>query len=216
MTSLFPGRLTSHARKENAVKLISIYLFCVLLAGAAVGQTQSAPPPPPGSAPATPTRAPARTISQVLDRMLSGVERELVSAAEAMPEDKYNFAPTAGAFQGVRTFGEQIRHAGLTNHQVFSAIVGQPVPEGGPGDNGPALKSKAEIVQYLRDSFALAHKAVGAITETNVMAEIKNPYGPTPTTRLAMAMVGFGHSFNHYGQVVEYLRMNGIVPPASR
>jgi uncharacterized damage-inducible protein DinB len=199
------------------VKLISTYLFRVLLAGAALGQTPSAPPAPQaGSAPATPARQPARTISQVLDRMLSGVERDLVSAAEAMPEDKYNFAPTAGTFQGVRTFGEQLRHAALTNHQVFSAILGQPVPEGGPGDNGPALKSKAEIVQYLRDSFALAHKAVATINEANVVAEIKNPYGQTPTTRLAMTLVGFGHCFNHYGQIVEYLRMNGTVPPASR
>lgn len=198
------------------MKPVSMFLVSVLLTLAATAQTQTSPAPQSGNAPTAPTRAPARTISQVLDRMLSGIEHEIVSAAEAMPDDKYNFAPTAGAFQGVRTFGEQIRHAALTNHQVFAAILGEAVPEGGPGDNGPALKTKAEIVQYLRDSFALAHKAVATINEANVVTEIKNPYGPTPTTRLALSMVGFGHSFNHYGQMVEYLRMNGIVPPASR
>jgi len=71
-------------------------------------------------------------------------------------------------------------------------------------------------VKFLKDSFAYAHKAVRTIDEGNQVSPIKSPFGSGTTTRLGMAVLIVGHCFDHYGQLVEYLRLNGIVPPASR
>lgn len=164
------------------------------------------------------TNAPAqtqRTVTSVLDRSLSGIDKEFVDAADAMPEDKYNFAPTNGEFKGVRTFAEQVKHVAATNYLVFAAILGEKPPvndENGPG----ALKTKAEIMKYLRDSFAYGHKAIATVNEKNLVEEIKSPFGRGTATRLGLSTLVVGHSFDHYGQLVEYLRMNGIIPPASR
>ncbi len=158
------------------------------------------------------------TIASVLDHQFGGVESEVVPAAEAMPADKYDFAPTQGEFKGVRNFGAQVKHIASVNYIIGSTILGSKPPvEMGEGEDGPAnVKSKEEIVKYLKDSFAYAHKAINSITAANVVEPIKAPWGTAPTTRLAMAVTAVSHPFDHYGQMVEYLRMNGIIPPASR
>lgn len=158
-----------------------------------------------------------RTMSQVMDRALSGVEKEFVSAAEAMPEDKYDFAPTSGEFKGVRTFGMQVKHVAAVNFLVGSTMMNEKPPMELGGENGPdSIKSKADIVKFLKDSFAYMHKAVNSLNEQNAVASIKNPFGEGSATRLGMSTLIVGHCFDHYGQMVEYLRMNGIIPPASR
>ena len=158
-----------------------------------------------------------RTIAQALDRSVSGGEGEFVSAAEALPEDKYLFAPTNGEFKGVRTFAQQVKHVAAVNYMVGAAILQEKPPVDVGGESGPdSIKTKADIVKFLKDSFAYAHKAVGTINEANLLKPIKSPFGEGTTTRLGMATVIVGHCFDHYGQIVEYLRMNGIVPPASR
>jgi DinB superfamily len=157
------------------------------------------------------------TIAQTLNRGVSGVEGELVPAAEAMPEDKYSFAPTAGEFKGVRSFAEQVKHVAAVNYLVGSAILQEKPPLELGGENGPdSVKSKAEIVKFLKDSFTYVHKAVATINETNLVSPINSPFGGGTTTRLGMATLIVGHCFDHYGQIVEYLRMNSVVPPASR
>lgn len=156
------------------------------------------------------------TIASVLDRQLSIVESEFVSAAEAMPEEKYSFAPAAGEFKGVRTFAEQVKHVAAANYLFFGAILGEK-PPAEAGEKGPdSVKTKDQIVKYLRDSFALGHRAIATITADNVVTPLKTPPNPMLNTPLALASIGCWHSFDHYGQMVEYLRMNGIVPPASR
>jgi hypothetical protein len=158
-----------------------------------------------------------QTIAQVLDRGLTGVENEFVSAAGAMPEDKYSFAPTSGEFKGVRTFAQQVKHVAAVNYMVGAAILEEKPPVELGSENGPdSAKSKADIEKFLKDSFAYFHKAVGAINEGNLLNPVKSPFGQNMVTRLGMATLIVGHCFDHYGQMVEYLRMNGIVPPASR
>jgi len=158
-----------------------------------------------------------RTIAGELDRAVTGVEKEFVPAAEAMPEDKYSFAPTSGEFKGVRTFSVQVKHVAAVNYMVAAAILGEKPPVDTGGEDGPAsVKTKAESVQFLKDSFAYAHKAIVTINAANVVAEVKSPFGQGTTTRLTLAVIIAGHCFDHYGQMVEYLRMNGIIPPASR
>jgi|SRR5947207_11861480 len=171
-----------------------------------------------GSAPA----GPPTSIAGVLNRGLKGIESEFVSAADAMPEDKFGFAPSNGEFKGVRTFAQQVRHVAATNWDVAAGMLGEkpPVDTQGPNDNGPeAIKSKADLMKYLKDSFAYAHKAIDQLTADNAVGQISSPFDPSgkaKTTRLGMAVLLVGHGFDHYGQMVEYLRMNGIIPPASR
>lgn len=158
-----------------------------------------------------------RTMDQVLDRSVSNVEREFVSAADAMPEDKYSFAPSTGEFKGVRNFGQQVKHVAAVNYLVGAAMLGEKPPVDTGNENGPdSVKTKAEISKFLKDSFAYVHKAVSAIDEKNAVAPIKSPFGQGSATRLGLATLIVGHCFDHYGQMVEYLRLNGIIPPASR
>jgi uncharacterized damage-inducible protein DinB len=164
-----------------------------------------------------PTKDEKKTISQVVDSATKRVERDFIPAAEAMPEDKYSFAPTNGEFKGVRTFAEQIKHVAATNYLVGSLILGEKPPVDVNDEKGPDnVKSKAEVLQYLKGSYAYAHKAAATITEANVVESIPSFDGKSTTTRLSLAMLFAWHGYDHYGQMVEYLRMNGIVPPASR
>jgi hypothetical protein len=157
------------------------------------------------------------SIGKELDQVVSNVEREFVPAAEAMPEAQYSFAPTNGEFKGVRTFAKQVKHVAAVNYVVAAAILEEKPPVDLGGENGPdAMQSKADIVKFLKDSFAYAHKAILTINEKNAVKSIKPPFGDHNTTPIAMATLIVGHCFDHYGQMVEYLRMNGIVPPASR
>ena len=158
-----------------------------------------------------------RTVTQVLDHSVSSMEREFSSAAEAMPEDKFGFAPTNGEFKGARNFGEQIKHVAAVNYIFGAAILSEKVPVDTGDESGPAsLKTKAEILTYLKNSFAYVHKAIATINEKNLVEPLKSPFGEGSITRLGVATSVVGHGFDHYGQMVEYLRMNGIVPPASR
>jgi hypothetical protein len=157
------------------------------------------------------------SIAQVLDHGVASVEGEFVPAAEAMPEDKYSFAPTSGEFKGVRTFAQQAKHVAAVNYLVGSAILEEKPPVDLGSENGPdAIKTKADIVKFLKDSFAYVHRSVRTINDANLLSPIKSPFGEGMVTRLGMASLIVGHCFDHYGQMVEYLRMNNIVPPASR
>jgi hypothetical protein len=148
---------------------------------------------------------------------IKGAESEFVPAAEAMPEDKYSFAPTNGEFKGVRTFAQQIKHVAAVNYMVAAAILQEKPPVELGSENGPdSVKSKADIMKFIKDSYAYAHKAVGTITPDNYIGEVPSPFGKGKSTRLGLAVLLTAHSFDHYGQMVEYLRTNGIVPPASR
>lgn len=158
------------------------------------------------------------TIADVFNHSLSNVENEFVPAAEAMPESAYSYAPSTGEFKGVRTFALQVRHVATVNYEFGAVILGEKSPvETGSEENGSdALKSKDDIVKYLKDSFVYLHKALGSLNEANLVAPIKSPWGPGNITRLNIALIAVSHPMDHYGQMVEYLRSNNIVPPASR
>ena len=159
------------------------------------------------------------TFAAVYDRLLSGQEKEVVSAAEAMPDDKFNFVPstTQGEFKGVRTFAQQVKHIAGANYLLGSGILGEKPPAAAGGEDGPAnVTSKADVMKYLQDSFAYLHKALATVNESNILEKVQSPFGPNKITRLALATIAVSHPQDHYGQMVEYLRMNGIIPPASR
>jgi len=161
------------------------------------------------SAPAKPAVGTTQAPAQIYGKLLGLVEKEFVSAAEAMPDDKFNFAPTQGEFKGVRTFGGQLKHVAEANWYFFGGNMSD--AEGkAKTDAIEKLTTRAEILQALKDSFAQAHTYVDGITPEN--AFVTTEHG----TRAGMASFGIEHMMDHYGQMVVYLRMNGIVPPASR
>jgi len=156
-----------------------------------------------------------RTIASVLDHQFTAAEQDVVAAAQAMPEAAYSFVPTNGEFKGVRTFGQQLKHVAVYNFRTFGAMLGEkPGPD---GDNGPdSVRTKEQILKYVRDSFALGHRAIATVGPGNLLSDVKNSPEAGYDTPLALVTFACWHAYDHYGQMVEYLRMNRIVPPASR
>ena len=186
----------------------------LILAVSALGQgTRSV-----ATAPQAQVSQVAPSLASAIDREISAVEKQVLDAAEAMPEDKFNFSPESlnlpgSNYKGVRTFAVQVKHIAASNYFIWSGLTGDKLPENLKDGNGPEdVKTRAEILKFLTDSFALGHKAAATLTPENMLQTAEH----SKSTRLRLATFGVAHAFNHYGQMVEYLRMNGIVPPASR
>jgi hypothetical protein len=161
----------------------------------------------------------ALSKKRALQVLLEIAEKLIIPAVDAMPAAKFSFAPTDGEFKGVRTFGQMVKHLSATNHILAAAALGEAAPADAGDEVGPeAVRTKSEIPAYLKDSFAHLDKAVEAIGQASM------PVNPSPisplkrgeVTRSTLVAESLMHSADHYGQLVEYLRMNGIVPPASR
>jgi uncharacterized damage-inducible protein DinB len=211
-----PSNLAAHPMKY--VKTFLILTMCLLTTVVYGQNTKNSPvasSPPAQNSPSSPP-----TIASAIDREISIVEKEVVEAAEAMPEDKFDFSPEklnlpGGDYKGVRTFGEQLKHIAASNYLIWSPITGEKPPDTVNDGKGPDnMKAKGEIIKFLKDSFTFGHKAVATLNESNLVQPITRKSGTT--TRLFLATFAPAHAFDHYGQLVEYLRMNGIVPPASR
>ena len=147
------------------------------------------------------------------------VEKEIISAVDAMPADKFGFAPTDGEFKGVRTFGQMVKHFSATNHILAAAALGEEPPEDAGDEVGPEnVRTKDEILTYVKGSFVHLNKAIDVIGQTNIPVNASpiSPLKRGEVTRVALIVESLVHAFDHYGQMVEYLRMNGVVPPASR
>jgi len=193
-------------------------LAAAILGGVAFSNlTQTASANKSWSQRAQPQSAP--TLASVVDRDISAVEKQIIDVAEAMPEEKFNFSPAGlnipgSDFQGVRSFALQLKHVAASNYFIWWRLTGEKLPEGlGDDGNGPTnLRTKSEIIKFLKDSFALGHRAAATLTNDNML---QSPQG-SKSTRLRLAEFGVSHAGDHYGQMIEYLRMNGIVPPASR
>jgi len=154
-------------------------------------------------------------IGQVIDLWVTKTEQLVVPAAEALPESAYGFRPIAGEFTGVRTFAEQVTHLAAANYQLAGLVLGADPPPGTKNETAPAsVRTKAEIMSYLRGSFATLHRAARRVTLENVEDAIV--VGHETQNVAGVVIDALVHDQNHYGQIVEYLRMNGIVPPASR
>jgi hypothetical protein len=196
--------------------LLAVLSFAV---GAfAQGGTKPAAPAPPPAAQATPT--PMTTLAAIVDRQVSAYEKNVVEAADAMPAEKFDFTPASlnipnAAYKDVRTFAQLIKHTATANYRFWTTLTGEKMPESIKSSNGPdELKTKAEIMQFLKDSFAVGHRAAKTITNENALEQLPFFRGNVP--RLYIASGAVIHDADEYGQMVEYLRMNGIVPPASR
>jgi DinB family protein len=203
-------------------QLRTFLLLAVLsLAIGAFAQGGAPSPKPVTPAPQAQTAPePPASVASVVDRQVSQYEKNVVDVAEAMPDEKYNFTPASlnipgAAYKDVRTFAQLIKHTATANYRFWTELTGDKMPENIKGPNGPEeLKTKAEIVKFLKDSFELGHRAAKTLTTQNMLEEV--PFFRGKQTRLYIATATVIHAADEYGQMVEYLRMNGIVPPASR
>ena len=192
------------------MKWTRIFLLAVAFAIVAVAWEQSA------ATCATPEAPP--TVASVVDHQVSGIEKQILDVAEAMPEGRYDFSPESlnipgSIYKGVRTFALELKHVAASNYFLWGSVTGDKIPDNLRGGNGPEeIKSKADIIKLLKESFALGHRAAAGLTAENML----QPAGTSKSTRLHFATFAVAHAFDHYRQMVEYLRMNGIVPPASR
>jgi uncharacterized damage-inducible protein DinB len=143
------------------------------------------------------------------------IGQSFVGLADAMPAEKYGFKPTNGAFMDARTFGEQVKHVACGNFAFFNEIEKKEPPPGCAGGGPSPAKTKAELVTYLRESFDYAQSVLQTMTPANALDPAGGPYGGK-STRLGITTLALWHASDHYGQLVVYLRMNGIVPPSSR
>jgi hypothetical protein len=151
-----------------------------------------------------------------MDAAVTRLENLWMGAAQAMPAEKYGFAPSAAIFvpgqtvkyDGVRTFAQIVTHTIQANYNAFASVGG--IKADVDVQAIGSLKNKDDIVKALAATFAFAHKAVANVTAANAFQSIRGTQ--TPVTAFAGAI---GHAEDEYGQAVEYLRMNAIVPPAS-
>ena len=156
-----------------------------------------------------------KSLSASVGDVLQFAQQQLLAAAEAMPADKYSFIPTAGSFKDARSFSEQVKHVACANEAFFNEIEGKTPPalceKGGPSK----ANTKAELLKYLRDSFAYSQKVLATVNAQNALDRVNGRYA-APNTKLGVAVAAVWHISDHYGQIAEYLRMNGIVPPATQ
>jgi uncharacterized damage-inducible protein DinB len=210
-------------------KLVLYLSLALMTCAAAFTQDAAAAPKAKSKKAATKASAPKAAdpkhpdVPTILARQLKNLENDIVPAADAMPDDKFNFAPSndlikGGEFTGVKTYALQVRHIAATNQLIAASLNGEPSPlSDKESDLGPeAMTSKADINAYLKDSFAKMHTAFAKFTAKNLDEQVRSPFGPNTASRLGLAIIVLAHTQDHYGQMVEYLRMNGIIPPASR
>jgi uncharacterized damage-inducible protein DinB len=158
------------------------------------------------------------SFPSAVERQLNNIEKNITAAAEAMPDDKFDFTPeqlniSGSDFKGVRTFAGQVKHLATDNYDIWSAITGDPLPAGIKDVNGPEeLKTKADILGYLKKSFDLGHRAIATLTAQNAMDMMEFRGRKLP--RLDLAFYALTHDNDHYGQMVVYLRLCGINPSA--
>jgi uncharacterized damage-inducible protein DinB len=175
---------------------------------------------------ATPQTGTTRDSTTIKERanflwFVDALRHTIVDAADAMPAVKYGFAPppTDGEFANVRTFSKQVRHLAATNYILAAAALGQRPPADAGDEMGPdSVVTKAQHITYLRGSFDALERAARAIGDASIPVGSSpiSPFQGGTATRVALLAEAMIHAYDHYGQMVVYLRMNGVIPPASR
>jgi len=153
-----------------------------------------------------------KSIAESVSGPLQFSEGNFLGVAEAMPEDKYSFIPTTGKFDDARTFGEQVKHVACAQFAFFNEFEGKKPPDDCEKGGHDAAKTKAELIKYLKDSFDYSNRVIATLTAQNALDRVEGRYAG-PNTKLGISVISVWHITDHYGQIVEYLRLNGMVPP---
>jgi len=139
------------------------------------------------------------------------IARKLVAMAEDFPEDKYDFKPTPAQ----RSFAEQLLHAANANYFVTNAIRGEK-PPAGEDPKREQFKSKAAVAEFVKKAFADGAKAIEEKGDKGLNDLVVDPFANQQVRVSDMAWGFIEHSGEHYGQLVVYYRLSGLVPPESR
>src|ERR1700736_6024672 len=195
--------------RMSLLRVVAILIMCGI-ALSAVGK--SATPQNSATTPAAQPDDIPKSIAESVSGTLQFAEGDFLGLAEAMPEDKYSFIPTVGKFDGVRSFGEQVKHVACAQFAFFNEFEGKKPPDNcEKGGHDPA-KTKAELIKYLKDSFDYSNRVLATLTANNALDRVEGRYAG-PNTKLGISVIAVWHITDHYGQLVAYLRLNGVVPP---
>jgi hypothetical protein len=139
----------------------------------------------------------------------------IAGAAEKMPEQYYGLRP--GPQTEVRTFGELVGHLANYNFLICSNVKGEKNPN--QGNDFEKLQGKAELVKALNDAFAYCDNVYGSLTDASAMeplpAQVQKDAGHPVELRVNLLIFNYAHNYEHYGNMVTYMRIKSIVPPSS-
>jgi hypothetical protein len=186
----------------NILRIAALLVLCGV-ALTAVGKSKTLQES--ASKPATQQDDIPKSIADSISGTLQFSEGNFLSVAEAMPENKYSFVPTAGKFDGVRSFGEQVKHVACSQFAFFNEFEGKKPPEDCGKGGHEAARTKPELIKYLKDSFDYSNRVLATLTAKNALQRVDGPYAG-PNTKLGISVVAVWHITDHYGQLVEYLR----------
>jgi hypothetical protein len=190
----------------NLLRIAALLVVC----GVALNLTAQS-----GAKPAARKDEVPKSIAGSISGTLQFAEGNFLGVAEAMPEEKYSFVPTDGKFDGVRSFGEQVKHVACAQFAFFKEFEGKKPPDDCEKGGHEPAKTKPELIKYLKDSFDYSNRVLATLTTKNALERVEGRYG-APNTKLGISVVAVWHITDHYGQLVEYLRMNGIIPPLTQ
>jgi uncharacterized damage-inducible protein DinB len=196
----------------NIPRIAALLILCGV-ALSAVGKSET--PQESASKSATQQDDIPKSIADSVSGTLQFAEGNFLGVAEAMPENKYSFVPTTGKFDDVRSFGEQVKHVACAQFAFFNEFEGKKPPEDCEKGGHEPAKTKSELIKYLKDSFDYSNHVLATLTAKNALDRVEGRYAG-PNTKLGISVVAVWHITDHYGQLVEYLRMNGIVPPMTQ
>jgi uncharacterized damage-inducible protein DinB len=184
---------------KTFAKALTLVLAAGLIVQAAA--TQSAPKP---------SRKPPASPSQALADSWNDIGRKLIAMAEDFPEDKYDFKPNPAQ----RSFAEQLLHAAGANYFFINTVKGLKMPTGDPSRSD--YKTKAAVVDYAKKSFAEGAQLLKSKGDAGMSDLYLDPFANQQTRFSDLAWGLIEHSGEHYGQLVVYYRVAGLVPPESR
>ncbi len=169
-----------------------------------------------GAAPAQ-DAAPANPITTAFRGRIAGLSRNIVQAFDSVPESKFAFKPTPAQF----TFGFIAQHVADDNYLFCNAFgdlkANVPADEASTPDSVKATWPKAKLMEQLRASFAFCDKAIDQVTDQSLAGEATLTFGGRSRSVSRAAMV-LGHALDladHYSQLANYMRLNGILPPTA-
>jgi len=196
----------------NIPRIAALLILCGLALGA-VGKSKT--PQESASKSATQQDDIPKSIADSVSGTLQFAEGNFLGVAEAMPENKYSFVPTTGKFDDVRSFGEQVKHVACAQFAFFNEFEGKKPPDDCEKGGHEPARTKSELIKYLKDSFDYSNHVLATLTAKNALNRVEGRYAG-PNTKLGISVVAVWHITDHYGQLVEYLRMSGIVPPMTQ
>jgi len=163
------------------------------------------------AAPATAQQPSANPISDGIRGQWNGVKRYIQQSAELMAESNFDYRPV----DGVRSFGEILAHVAGASYVICASAKNEKTPFAEDHFEKNATKRDA-ILKATTDAIAYCDQAFTALTDANAGQMVPNPFGDGQRPRSSVLVLQIGHDNEHYGNLVTYFRMNGIVPPSSR